>query len=55
VEDVKQHRFPWAAPGERRDPLEVVLDAETTERAIALLVRAVLAVVRAVAEASDER
>ena len=51
----KQHRFPCAAPGERRDPLEVALDPETTERAIALLARAVLAVVRAVAEAPDER
>ena len=55
MEDVKQHRFPWAAPGERRDPLEVALDPETTERAIALLARAVLAVVRAVEEATDER
>jgi hypothetical protein len=55
VEDVRQQGFPWAAPREGRDPLEVVLDAETTARAIALLAGAMRAVVRAVEEAPDDR
>ena len=53
MEDVKQHRFPWAAPGER--PHEVVLDPETTEIVIALLARALIAVVREVEASADER
>lgn len=55
MEDVKQRRFPWAAPRETRDAPEVVLEPETTVAAIALLARALLAVVRAVEEAGDER
>jgi len=55
VEDVKQRRFPWTAPGEARDADAVVLDAETTAAAIALLARALIAVVRAVEEVDDER
>jgi hypothetical protein len=55
MEDVRQQGFPWAAPGEGRDPREVVLDAETTTRAIALLARAMRAVVGAVEEAPDDR
>ncbi len=51
MEDVRQQGFPWAAPGEGRDPRAVVLDAETTTRAIALLARAMRAVVGAVEEA----
>ena len=55
MEDVKQHRFPWPVPGESRDPHEVVLDPETTEIAIALMARALIAVVRAVEETADDR
>lgn len=55
MEDVKQRRFPWAAPGETRDADEVGLDSETTAAAIALLARALIAVVGAVQEADDER
>ena len=55
MEDVKQHRFPWAARDDSRDRHEVVLDLETTERVIALLARAFLAVVREVEETADER
>lgn len=54
MEDVKQCRFPWPAP-KTGDATAVVLDPETTAAAIALLARALLAVVRAVAEADDER
>jgi hypothetical protein len=54
VEDVTQYRFPWAVP-ETRDPHEVVLDPETAEIVIALMTRAVIAVVRAVEEVDDER
>jgi hypothetical protein len=53
VEDVKQQRFPWAAGN--RDRQEIVLDPETTERVIALLARALVAVVRAGEETADER
>jgi hypothetical protein len=55
VEDIQQHRFPWATLGNNRDPHEVVLDRATTERAIALLARALIAVVRALAETTDDR
>ena len=55
MEDVKQCRFPWAAPGERRAAPAVVLDPETTAAAIALLARALIAVVRTVQEADDAR
>ena len=55
MEDVKQQRFPWAARDDRRDRYEVVLDPETTATVIALLARALLAVVRAVEEAPDDR
>ena len=55
MEDVKQHRFPWAAPGQSGLVHEVVLDRETTATAITLLARALRAVVRAGQEAHDER
>ncbi len=52
---MRQREFPWAAPGVRRDAPEVVLDPATTTAAIGLLARALLAVVRAVAETDHER
>ena len=55
MEEVKQRQFPWAAPAESRDANEVGLDPETTAAAIALLARALIAVVRAVQEVDDER
>jgi len=55
VADVKQYRFPWVVPGETRDPHEVVLDPETTEIVIAVMARALVAVVRAAEEVKDER
>jgi hypothetical protein len=56
VEDRHQHRFPWGAlDNSREDAPEVVLDRETTAAAIALLGRALLAVVRAREETADER
>ena len=55
MEDVKQHRFPWAAAGQSGIVHEVVLDRETTATAITLLARTVRAVVRASQEATDER
>jgi len=55
VEDIKQHRFPWAALGDRRDPPEVVLDPATTQSVIGLLACALIAVVRAGEETDDER
>jgi hypothetical protein len=55
VEDVKQHRFPWAAAGQSGVVDEVVLDPATTATAITLLARIVRAVVRASQEANDER
>lgn len=55
MEDVTQYRFPWAAPGETHDPHEVVLDPETAAAAIALMARALIAVVRAVEEVDDKR
>ena len=55
MEQVKQRRFEWAAPSETRDPKQVVLDRETTVVAIALMARALIAVMHAVHEADDER
>ena len=55
MEEDKQRRFPWAARGETRNSTEVVLDPETTAAAIALMARALIAVVRAVEEADDDR
>lgn len=52
---VEQLHFEWAGPSETRDPNQVVIDPETTAVAIALIARALLAVVRAVQEADDER
>jgi hypothetical protein len=52
---MRQGEFPWAAPDERRDAPEVVLDPATTTAAIALLARALLAVVRAIEETDHER
>ena len=55
MEDMKQQQFPWAAPGARRDAPDVVLVSAATTTAIALLARAVRAVVRAVEETDHER
>jgi hypothetical protein len=55
VEDVKQHRFPWAVGRDHRDRPEVVLDPATSANVIALLARALVAVVRAVEEPADDR
>lgn len=56
MEDRHQHRFPWGAlEDSREDAPEVVLDRATTVAAIALLTRALLAVVRAREETADER
>ncbi|MGH2348391.1 MAG: hypothetical protein ACRDFT_02855 [bacterium] len=55
MEQVKQRRFEWALPSETRDPNSVVMDPEATEVAIGLMARALIAVVRAVQEADDER
>lgn len=55
MEDVKQHRFPWAAAGQSGIVHEVVLDPTTTATAIALLARVLRAVGCAVQEANDER
>ena len=52
---MRQQQFPWAAPHASRDAHEVVLDPATTAAAIALLARALIAVVRAVEETDDER
>ncbi len=54
MEDVKQGRCPWAGSDAPREPA-VVLPPETTAQLIALLARALLAVVRAAAEAGDDR
>ena len=51
---VEQLRFPWGS-SETRDSNQVVIDPETTAVAIALMARALIAVVRAVREADDER
>jgi len=50
-----QQQFPWAAPAARHAATDVVLDPTTTAAAIALLARALIAVVRAVPETDDER
>jgi hypothetical protein len=55
VAQAEQLRFEWAGPGEIRDSNQVVIDPVTTEVAIALMARALIAVVRAVHEADDER
>ena len=55
MEDVKQHRFPWAAAGQSGIVHSVVLDPATTATAIALLARVLRAVGCAVQEANDER
>ncbi len=55
MEDVKQQQFPWAAAGQRRDAIEVVIDPAATAAAIVLLARALIGVVRAVEEMDDER
>ncbi|MCC6850226.1 MAG: hypothetical protein IT294_17180 [Deltaproteobacteria bacterium] len=55
MEDTKQQAFPWAVSGVRREVIEVALAPETTAAVIALLTRALLAVVRTIAEADHER
>jgi len=54
VEQADQLRFEWAEPRRAGEPNPVVLDHETTEAVIALMGRAMIAVLRAV-EADDER
>ena len=55
MEQVKQRQFEWPAPSEARDPNQVVIDPETTAVAIALMARALIAVMHAVQEPDDER
>jgi hypothetical protein len=51
----EQLHFAWAGPSEPPDLDQIVIDPETTAVTIALMARALIAVVRAVAEADDER
>ena len=50
-----QRRFDWAEQIHRTEPACVELPRETTEVVIALMARALAAVVRATEEAADER
>jgi len=52
---VKQMPFEWLDEDELAQPVEVVLDAETTEVVVTLMARAMIAAVRAVEEVADER
>lgn len=54
MEDTKQHAFPWAGPGVRREATEVGLDPETTAAVMVLLARALIAVVRTIEETDHE-
>jgi hypothetical protein len=53
VVHVEQLRFEWGSS--QSDSNQVVIDRETSEAAVALMTRALIAVVRAVREANDER
>jgi hypothetical protein len=55
MEERKQQQFPWAAPDGRPTATDVVLDPATTAAAIALLARALIAIIRAVQEIDHER
>lgn len=50
-----QIRFEWAEQVHRTEPTGIELAPETTEVVIALMARALIAVVRATEEAADER
>ena len=50
-----QIRFEWAEPRECRGPSDVALDHETIDAALALMARALIAVVRGAMENDDER
>ena len=52
---VEQLRFAWAEPRETHDLKQVVIDPGTAEVAMTLMARALIAVVRAIQEADDER
>ena len=52
---MKQLRLQWAEPTELGAWDEVDLEPETTEAVIALMARALIAVVRAAQENADER
>jgi len=50
-----QLRFEWAEPIQTAEPRTVDLDHETADAAVALMARALIAVVRTTQEAADER
>lgn len=52
---MEQMRLEWEEPTGQGDPIEVVLDPETTEAIVALMARALIIVVCAAEEATDER
>ena len=52
---MKQTRFEWAEQGTAATPTEVTLDPETIETVIVLMAHALIAIVRATEEATDER
>lgn len=52
---MKQTRFEWQGERELAEPIDVVLDPETTEELIVLMASAMIAVVRAVEEDAHER
>lgn len=47
--------FEWLNENEQVEPVEVVLDAGMTEALVSLMAQAMVAIVRAVEEAPDER
>ena len=51
----QQLRLEWQRSNETRDANEVVLDPETTERVVSLMVSALIVVVHSAEEADDER
>jgi hypothetical protein len=52
---VTQMGFEWEPPREASELSEVELDAETAEAVVALMVNALIALVRAAEESVDER
>ncbi len=52
---MKQMRFEWAEESPVDEPTDVALVPETTAAVITLMMRAVIAVVRAAPEAADDR
>jgi len=55
VAKVQQLHFEWGAPSVSGEPQQVVLDPQTTELVVALIARAMIAVVGAVEEVDHER